>query len=117
LGYRCCLFLTLHISLIYFRIFWIIPLHIIGSSDSKVEMGIQPCAQSWGIRNLTNQSFMSFGPKFQKHLEDLGLISASTQVAYTMKEQQSLHPELGYYKYYYLWNDTGLPVLFNVYFF
>jgi hypothetical protein len=38
-------------------------------------------------------------------------------VAYTTKEQQSLHPELGYYKYYYMWNDTGLQVLFNVYFF
>ncbi len=65
-------------------------------------MGIQLCAQSWVLRNLTNQSFLSFCPKFQKHLEDLGLISASTQVAYTMKQQQSLHPELGYYTYYLL---------------
>jgi hypothetical protein len=80
-------------------------------------MGIQTCAQTWVLMNLTNQSFLSFSPKFQKHLEDLGLISASTQVAYTMKQQQSLHPELGSYKYYYLCNDTGLPVLFNVYFF
>jgi hypothetical protein len=55
-----------------------------------------------GFKESNKSKFPQFLSQISEHLEDLGLISASTQVAYTMKQQQSLHPELGYYKYYLL---------------